>query len=227
MPLSIIHKKGIKLNSQHPTLMNGYGAHNISRSPRFDPLFSLLWVEQGGIFCMAHVRGGGEKGGAWFEAGRKSNKPNTWKDFIACTEYLINENYTCRDKMAIRGRSSGGILIGRAMTARPDLYAVAIPEVGVMNPFRAEKMPTNFIGIRDHGISTDPIECMGLIEMDPYLQLQEGIEYPATLITIGMNDSKLIPWQAGKFAAKLQSYNASDKPIVFWIDYESGHSYIF
>ncbi len=225
VPLSIIHKKGIELNGQHPTLMKGYGAHNISFKPDFSPIARLMWVVQGGIYCVAHVRGGGEKGEAWFQGGRKTNKPNTWKDFIACTEYLINENYTCPDKIAMAGGSSGGILIGRAMTARPDLYAVAITETGGMNMLRVEHSPNPAPSIRDHGISTDPDECKGLIEMDAYLQLQKGVKYPATLITAGMNDPRVCAWQPGKFAAKLQVYNASDKPIIFWVDYKSGHGY--
>ena len=226
VPLSIIHKKGIELNGQHPTLMRGYGSHNISLLPRFAPLSNLLWVALGGIYCEAHVRGGGEKGEAWFQAGRKTNKPNTWKDFIACTEYLIKENYTSPNKMSIRGGSSGGITIGRAMTARPDLYAVAISEVGGMNMLRAaENSPNPGPIIRDHGSSTDPTECKSLIEMDAYLQLQKGIKYPATLITAGMNDPRVSAWQPGKFAAKLQAYNVSNKPTIFWVNYESGHGF--
>ncbi len=225
VPLSIIHQKGIELDGQHPTLMNGYGSNNYSIPPRFDPFKILVWVAQGGIYCVAHVRGGGEKGEAWFQAGRKAHKPNTWKDFIACTEYLISENYTCQEKMAIEGASAGGILIGRAMTARPDLYTVAIARVGVMNALRKEKAPNNVMSILNCGISTDPIECKGLIEMDAYLQLQEGVNYPATLITAGINDPRVSAWQPGKFAAKLQVYNASDKPIIFGVDHESGHGY--
>ncbi len=225
VPLSIIHQKGIELNGQHPTLMRGYGSHNISLNPTFSPIRKLLWVAQGGIYCEAHIRGGGEKGIAWYEAGRKNNKPNTWLDFIACTEYLINEKYTCPAKMVIRGGSSGGITIGRAMTARPDLYAVAISEVGGMNMLRAGNSPNPGPILRDHGDSNDPIECMGLIEMDAYLQLEKGVEYPATLITAGMNDPRVSAWQPGKFAAKLQLYNASNKPTIFWVDYESGHGY--
>ncbi len=225
VPLSIIHKKGIELNGQHPTMLFGYGAHNISMKPGFGSITRLLWVAQGGIFCVAHVRGGGEKGEAWYQAGRKTNKPNTWKDFIACTEYLINENYTCSEKMAIAGGSSGGILVGRAMTERPDLYAVAISTVGVMNTLRLENSPNPGPGIRDNGISTDPIECAALIEMDAYLQLQEGVKYPATFLTVGMNDPRVPAWQPGKFAAKLQAYNASNKPSVFSVDYESGHGH--
>ncbi len=225
VPLSIIHQKGIELNGQHPTLMHGYGSNNFSVPPHFAPINKLVWVAQGGIYCVAHVRGGGEKGEAWFQAGRKANKPNTWKDFIACTEYLISENYTCQEKIAIEGGSAGGILIGRAMTARPDLYAVAIPRVGVMNSLRKEKDPNNVMSILNCGISTDPIECKALIEMDAYLHLQEGVEYPATLITAGMNDPRNSAWQPGKFAAKLQVYNTSDKPTIFWVDQESGHGY--
>ena len=222
VPLSIIHKKDIQLNGQHPTLLSGYGAYGISYSPRFSPSI-LTWVEEGGILCFAHVRGGGEKGDQWYQAGKKTTKPNTWKDLIACTEYMIHQGYTSKRKTAIYSGSAGGILVGRAMTERPDLFAVVISRVGVMNALRQEEMPSGPSNAKEFGTSKDPIECKALIEMDAYLHIKKDTKYPATLITAGMNDPRVAAWQPGKFAAKLQRLNCSNKPIIFKVDYESGH----
>ncbi len=222
IPLSIIHKKDIQLNGEIPTLLLGYGSYGISYRPFFSAT-RLTWVDEGGIFCIAHVRGGGEKGDQWYQNGKKTKKPNTWKDLISCTEYMINEGYTSNSKTVIHGGSAGGILIGRAMTERPDLFAVAIPEVGMMNPLRNENTPNGPNNTKEFGISKDPVECKALIEMDAYLHIEKGVKYPATFITTGMNDPRVIAWQPGKFAAKLQAYNGSDKPILFDVDYESGH----
>ena len=153
----------------------------------------------------------------------KTTKPNTWKDLIACTEYLISEEYTSPKKVAIYSASAGGILVGRAMTERPDLYAAVIPGVGCMNTLRGENSPNGPVNIPEFGTSQDSVECMALIEMDSYLHLQDGVEYPATLVTAGMNDPRVIAWQPAKFAARLQAANASGKPILFWADYDAGH----
>ena len=221
VPLSIIHRQGIKKSGNHPTMLFGYGAYGDAANPFFSPWF-LTWVREGGIFCVAHVRGGGEKGDAWHKGGLKTTKPNTWKDLIACTEYMINEGYTSNKHTVIESISAGGIMIGRAITERPDLFAVAIARVPVMNPLRMEVagMGSNY---KEFGSVKDSLETMSLIEMDPYLHIKEGVKYPATLITVGMNDPRLPPWMAGKFAAKLQAYNASDKPILFIPIYDSGH----
>lgn len=222
IPLSVIHKKNVELNGENPTLLYGYGSYGHSISPFFSPAW-LTWVEEGGILCVAHVRGGGEKGDRWYQDGKKERKPNTWKDLISCTEYMIKEGYTSNRKTVINGGSAGGILIGRAMTERPDLFAVAIPEVGVMNALRGENGPNGPNNIKEFGTAKDSLECMALIEMDAYLHIKENEKYPATLITTGMNDPRVVPWQPGKFAAKLQKNNGSDKPVIFSVDYESGH----
>ncbi len=222
IPLSIIHKKDIELNGNNPVLFLGYGSYGVSYRPFFSTS-RLTWVEEGGIFCIVHVRGGGEKGDKWYQSGKKTTKPNTWKDLISCTEYMIEEGYTSKDKTVIHGGSAGGILIGRAMTERPDLFAVAIPEVGMMNPLRNEVTPNGPNNTKEFGVSTNEVECKALIEMDSYLHIEKGTKYPATLITTGMNDPRVIAWQPGKFAAKLQASNSSEKPIVFRVDYESGH----
>ena len=224
VPISIIHKKKIALNGKHPTLLYGYGSYGFPIRPFFSPAW-LTWVEEGGVWCIAHVRGGDEKGDQWYNAGKKTTKPNTWKDMIACTEYMINEGYTSKEQTVIYSASAGGILIGRAMTERPDLFSVAIAGVGVMNTLRMEHTPNGPNSAKEFGSSKDSIECVALIEMDSYLHIQKDTKYPATLITAGMKDPRVIPWQPGKFAAKLQAENGSDKPIIFSVDFESGHGF--
>jgi prolyl oligopeptidase len=223
VPLSLVYKKGIRKNGNNPVLIYGYGGHGDSVSPRFDPISRLLWTLEGGIYAVAHVRGGGELGEQWHKAGKKSTKPNTWKDLIACAEYLVTEKYTSPKKIAIYSLSAGGILVGRAMTERPDLFAAVISRVGIMNPLRFEETDNGRDNVHEYGTVKDTIECMALIEMDSYLQLKDGVKYPATLVTAGMTDRKVVPWQSGKFAARLQAANASDNPILFWVDYESRH----
>jgi len=222
VPLSIMYMKGTKKDGEAPLLLTGYGAYGSSQIPRFNP-YLLLWTKKGGIYAVAHVRGGGELGESWRLAGQKTTKPNTWKDFIACSEYLVNQQYTGTDKLAIYGGSAGGILIGRAMTERPDLYAAAIPMVGIMNPLRAEQSPNGPVNAPEFGTVKDSVECMALMEMDAYLKVKDGEQYPATLITAGFNDPRVIVWQPAKFAARLQAANSSRNPILLDVDYSSGH----
>jgi prolyl oligopeptidase len=222
VPLSIIYKKGTKKDTKNPVLFYGYGAYGMSMSPTFNPSL-LLWVERGGILAVAHVRGGGELGEKWHLEGQKSTKPNTWKDVIACTEYMIKEGYTNPTKTAIYSRSAGGILVGRAITERPDLYAVAIPGVGSMNTVRGENAPNGPANTPEFGTMKIEDEAKALIEMDSYLQLKEGVKYPATLTTAGFNDPRIIVWSPAKFAARLLEVNASKKPTLLKVDYEAGH----
>ncbi|MEM9824453.1 MAG: prolyl oligopeptidase family serine peptidase [Bacteroidota bacterium] len=222
VPLSLIYKKGLALNGKNPVLFYGYGAYGSSMNPFFSPSF-LLFASEGGIVAIAHVRGGGEKGVAWHEAGRKETKPNTWKDLIACTEYMIKEKYTSNQHTAIWSASAGGILVGRAMTERPDLYAVAIPEVGMMNTLRFEQTPNGANNVKEFGAIENPEECKALYEMDAYLHLKPDTQYPSTLITAGINDPRVIVWQPAKFAAKLQACQSSKHPILFLVNYDSGH----
>jgi prolyl oligopeptidase len=222
VPLSLIYKKGMKKKGENPVFIYGYGAYGYSLNPSFDPE-SLLWAHEGGIYAIAHVRGGGELGDRWYKGGLKTTKPNTWKDLIACAEYLVDNNYTSKKKIAIYGMSAGGIMIGRAMTERPDLFAASIPSVGVLNALRSEETPSGPQNAPEFGTIKDSVECMALIEMDAYHHLKDGVEYPATLITAGMNDTRVIAWQPAKFAARLQVVNASGKPILLKVNYESGH----
>jgi len=222
VPLSIIHKEGMDMNGESPLMLYGYGSYGISINPFFSPMF-LTWVNEGGVIAIAHVRGGGELGDEWHKAGFKETKPNTWKDFIACAEYLHKGKYSDSDKTVIFGGSAGGILVGRAMTARPDLFAVAIPAVGVMNALRTELEPNGPVNVPEFGSFKIESEFKALLEMDAYLNIEDGVKYPATMVTAGINDPRVIAWQPGKFAARLQAANGSENPILFRVDYESGH----
>jgi len=220
IPLSLIYHKNIILNSNNPVLLDSYGAYGYSQSPFFARIY-LLWVNQGGVMAIAHVRGGGEKGEKWRLGGYKETKPNTWRDLIDCTEYLIKERYTSKDKVAIWGASAGGITVGRAMTERPDLFKAVILEVPTTNTLR----DVLAIGSNsdEYGTLKDSKEFKALLEMDAYHHIKRGVRYPATLITGGINDPRVPVWEPAKFAAKLQSNNTSKNPVLLQIDYEGGH----
>lgn len=222
VPLSLVYKEGLKMNGANPVIITAYGCYGYSWKPEFDAEL-LLFAHEGGIVATAHVRGGGELGKKWRLGGFKTTKPNTWKDLIACAEYLITENYSTNKKIAIHGMSGGGITIGRAMTERPELFAAAIPKVGAMNAIRFEESAGGELNVTEFGTVKDSVECMALLEMDAYHHLSEGVSYPATLLTAGMNDTRVIAWQPAKFTARLNAVNASDKPILFRVDYEAGH----
>ncbi|MGS2737830.1 prolyl oligopeptidase family serine peptidase [Sinomicrobium sp. M5D2P17] len=222
IPLSLIYRKGLKKNGKTPVLFRGYGAYGYSMKPTFSSSL-YAWIKEGGIYAVAHVRGGGEKGNAWHEGGYKITKPNTWKDLIACIEYTIDQGYTSPEHTAIWSASAGGILIGRTMTERPDLLGAAIAEVGSMNLVRSEIQPNGPNNIKEFGSVKDSTGFRTLLEMDSYHHIKKGEKYPATLITAGMNDPRVVAWDPAKFAARLQAANSSDTPILFAIDFESGH----
>ena len=222
VPLSIIHRRGLQLDGSNPCWLVGYGAYGALIKPFYDPAF-YAWFEKRGIAAFAHVRGGGVKGETWYRDGFRQTKPNTWKDFICCAEYLIDQQYTSPEKLGGEGESAGGILIGRAITDRPDLFAVAIPKVGCMNPVRMETTANGVPNIPEFGSCQTDVGFRSLYEMDAYLHIEDGVNYPALLITHGMNDTSVDPWQSAKFAARAQAASASDKPVVLRIDYEAGH----
>jgi prolyl oligopeptidase len=222
VPLSLIYDRGIAKEGRTPVLLYGYGAYGNSMTPFFSPSL-LLWTNKGGILAVAHVRGGGELGDAWHKAGMKTTKPNTWKDLIACAEYLVKAGYTSPANMAMNSASAGGIMVGRAMTERPDLFAAAMPQVGLLNAVRGEESPNGPVNVPEFGTVKNPEECKALIEMDAYLHLKKGVRYPAALVTAGMNDPRVIAWEPAKFAARLQASTASDRPVLFFTDYKAGH----
>ncbi|GGX33129.1 prolyl oligopeptidase [Aquimarina muelleri] len=223
IPLSLIYNKSIKRNGQNMVMMDSYGSFGISMQPSFS-LRRLLWVMEGGIYAIAHVRGGGEKGDTWHKGGYKATKPNTWKDFISCTEFLIKNKYTSSKKTAIWSGSAGGILIGRAITDRPDLFTVAIVEFGSLNILRSIIHANGDNIAKEFGSVKDSIEFKYLLEMDAYQHIKDKEEYPATLLTAGLNDPRVPVWNTIKFGARLQKANTSNKPNFLLIDSESGHA---
>jgi prolyl oligopeptidase len=210
------------MDGSNPTLLRGYGSYGISQSPGFSPT-SLAWLERGGILAVAHVRGGGELGQDWHLAGRKKTKPNTWKDFIACAEYLIDKGYTSKEHLAGQGGSAGGILIGRAITERPDLFAAANIAVGDCDMIRVETTTNGVPNIQEFGTVTIEEEFHALLEMSAYHHVEDGVEYPAVLLTHGINDPRVDPWLSAKMCARLQAATASDRPVLFRVDYHAGH----
>lgn len=222
VPLSIVMPRGIKLDGSNPTHLYGYGSYGVTDDPVYVPRF-LAWYELGGIRATCHVRGGGAYGEEWHLAGKLATKPNTWKDLIACAEYLIKEGYTSSSNLGIHGGSAGGILVGRAMTERPDLFAVAVPEVGVLNAVRAETSANGVPNIPEFGTVKEEKQFAALLEMDAYHHVRDGVKYPATLLIHGINDPRVPPWNSLKMAARLQAANTSSKPVILRIDYASGH----
>lgn len=222
VPLSILYPKNIKWDGSAPCYLTGYGAYGISYQPGFIDYRAVL-LEQGCSIAFAHVRGGGEKGEAWHQAGMKATKPNTWKDFIACAEYLIEEKYTSSEKLIGEGTSAGGILIGRAFTERPDLFAVAISQVGVTNTLRMETSPNGANQIPELGSVKRAEDINALLEMDAQSKVVEGVHYPAVFVRSGMNDARVVPWMPAKFAAVLQNSSTSKKPILLYVNYDNGH----
>ncbi len=222
VPLSIIYKKGLKRNGSNPTLLEGYGAYGITLDPFFDPKF-LAWYDQGGVLAVAHVRGGGEYGEDWHLAGKGLTKQNTWKDFIACGQYLIEQKYTDSAHLGATGGSAGGITIGRSITERPDLFAAAIDGVPVSDSLRAEFSPNGPPNIPEFGTVTIEDGFKGLYAMSAYHHIKDATPYPAVMVTTGFNDPRVASWEPGKMAARLQAATSSAKPVLLRVDYDAGH----
>jgi prolyl oligopeptidase len=222
IPLSVIRAKTINLDGNHPTHLIGYGAYGISYDAYFDPVW-LAWLERGGVIAFAHVRGGGEYGEEWYRAGYKLTKQHTIDDFIAGAQYLIANKYTSPQRLSGEGTSAGGILIGGAVTQRPDLFAGALIRVGVSNATRAEFTPNGPPNIAEFGTVTTPDGFKGLYAMDAYQHVKDGTAYPGVLLTAGINDPRVDPSQPAKMAARLQAATSSKKPILLRVDYDAGH----
>lgn len=222
IPLSIIHKKGIKMDGSNTCLMDAYGAYGYSMTPWFDVRENALAVK-GVVIGIPHVRGGGEKGEDWYRAGFKTTKPNTWKDFISCADYMVQKGYTSKGKMAGTGTSAGGILITRAITERPDLFAAAICNVGCANTLRGEFSSNGPVNVPEFGTVKDSAECKALYEMDGMQHVKPGVAYPAIISVAGWNDSRVVPWQPGKFAAAVQNASSSGRPVLLKVNYDNGH----
>lgn len=224
VPMFIAHKKGLKLDGNNPTLLYGYGGFNISLTPGFS-VSRLQWMEMGGVFALANLRGGGEYGDAWHRAGTKLQKQNVFDDFIAAAEYLIQQKYTNPKKLAIQGGSNGGLLVGACMTQRPDLYGACLPAVGVMDMLRFQKFTAGRFWVDDYGSSDNPEEFQALYKYSPYhVLLRNGPrEYPATLITTADTDDRVVPGHSFKFAAALQANQRGSAPVLIRIETKAGH----
>ncbi len=222
IPLFISHKKGLEIDGDVPTYLYGYGGFNISIPVSFS-VPNLVWMEMGGIFVQAQLRGGGEYGRDWHEAGMKKNKQNVFDDFIAAAEYLIAEGYTRTSKLAIGGRSNGGLLIGACMTQRPDLFGVCLPKVGVMDMLRFHQFTIGWAWVSDYGSPDDPEDFEVLRAYSPYHNIQPGTAYPPTLVMTGDHDDRVFPAHSFKFAAALQKAQSGEAPILIRIETRAGH----
>lgn len=222
IPMFITYKKGIRLDGTNPTLLYGYGGFNISLPPSFSPL-RIGFLEQGGIYAQANLRGGSEYGEKWHEQGMKTKKQNVFDDFIAAAEYLIKEKYTSSEKLAINGGSNGGLLVGAVMNQRPELFKVAVPQVGVMDMLRFHKFTIGWNWIADYGSSDNADEFKALYAYSPLHNIKPGVNYPATLITTADHDDRVVPAHSFKYAATLQEAYKGKNPMLIRIDTNSGH----
>lgn len=223
VPMFIVHRKGLKLDGNNPCLLYGYGGFNISLTPGFS-ISRAIWLEMGGVYVMANLRGGGEYGAEWHEAGTKGRKQNVFDDFIACAEHLIKVGYTSSQKLAIQGGSNGGLLVGSCMTQRPDLFAAALPAVGVMDMLRFHNFTIGWAWKSDYGSSEDPALFKVLYSYSPLHNLKPGTRYPATLVTTADHDDRVVPAHSFKFAARLQECQVSGgPPVLIRIETSAGH----
>ncbi|WP_436800004.1 prolyl oligopeptidase family serine peptidase [Winogradskyella psychrotolerans] len=223
VPMIITYKKGLKLNGKNPTILYGYGGFNISLTPSFS-IANTVWLEQGGVYAVPNLRGGGEYGKAWHDAGTQLKKQNVFDDFIAAAEYLISENYTSSDYLAISGRSNGGLLVGATMTQRPDLMKVALPGVGVLDMLRYHTFTAGAGWAYDYGTAEDSKAMFEYLKgYSPVHNVKKGVAYPATLVTTGDHDDRVVPAHSFKFAAELQSKQTGNNPTLIRIETDAGH----
>ena len=222
VPMFITYKKGLKLDGNNPALLYGYGGFNIPMTPAFS-ISNAFFIEQGGVFVVVNLRGGNEYGEAWHKAGMLQNKQNVFDDFIGAAEYLIEKKYTNSDKLAIRGGSNGGLLVGAAMTQRPELFKVAIPQVGVMDMLRYHKFTIGWAWATEYGRSDKKEDFENLYKYSPLHNLKPGVKYPATLITTADHDDRVVPAHSFKFAATLQEVNDGTNPTLIRIETKAGH----
>ena len=223
IPMFVTYKKSLRQGAATPTLLYGYGGFNISILPRFS-VSRLAWMEMGGIYAVANLRGGGEYGRQWHEAGKKTNKQNVFDDFIGAAEYLIDEGYTTAEKLAIHGGSNGGLLVGACMTQRPDLFAAAVPAVGVMDMLRYNQFTAGRFWVDDYGAAEESKEMFDYLRgYSPYHTLKPGVRYPSTLVTTADTDDRVVPGHSFKFAAALQHAHAGDNPVLIRIETRAGH----
>ena len=222
VPMYLVYKKGLKRDGANPTILYGYGGFNIPITPRFS-VSNIVWMEMGGVYAVANIRGGGEYGETWHKAGTKLQKQNVFDDFIAAAEWLIDSRYTSTPKLAIQGRSNGGLLVGAVMTQRPDLFGACLPGVGVMDMLRFEKFTIGWAWASDYGSVANEDEFKALHAYSPYHNIKPGTCYPPTFIVTADRDDRVFPAHSFKFAARLQAAQACDNPILIRIETRAGH----
>ena len=222
VPMFLVHKEGLKRDGQNPTLLYGYGGFNVSLTPAFS-VSRLVWLEMGGVYAMPNLRGGGEYGLDWYDAGRKDKKQNVFDDFIAAAEWLITHKVTSTPKLAINGGSNGGLLVGACLTQRPDLFGAAVPEVGVMDMLRFHKFTLGWGWKSDYGSSETKEGFETLLKYSPLHTIKAGVKYPPTLVTTGDHDDRVVPAHSHKFTATLQAAQAGPAPILTRIEVAAGH----
>lgn len=222
IPLFISHRKDLEINGDTPTYLYGYGGFNIPIPVAFS-VPNLVWMERGGIYAQAQLRGGGEYGRAWHEAGMLHNKQNVFDDFIAAAEYLIEKGYTRKEKLVVGGRSNGGLLIGAVLTQRPDLFGVALPNVGVLDMLRFHKFTIGWAWVSDYGSPDDEEDFKALLAYSPYHNIREGVAYPPTMVMTGDHDDRVFPAHSFKFAAALQQAQTGEAPVAIRIETRAGH----
>ena len=222
VPMFVCHRKGLKKDGNNPTYLYGYGGFNNALTPRFN-VRNLVWIEMGGVFAQANMRGGGEYGKSWHEAGTKLKKQNVFDDFIGAAEWLIDRGYTSTPRLSISGRSNGGLLAGACLVQRPDLYGVVLPIVGVLDMLRFEKFTVGWGWVSDYGSVDNPDEFKALLAYSPYHNIKPGTKYPPTLVTTGDHDDRVFPAHSFKFASALQEAQAGPSPVLIRIDSKAGH----
>jgi prolyl oligopeptidase len=222
VPMSIIHRKGLKLDGSNPTLLYGYGSYGITEEPRYRGSLKA-WTDAGGVWAVANPRGTSVYGEDWYKGGFQATKPNTWKDFIACAEYLVAQGYTKPARLGILGGSAGGILVGRAMTERPDLFAAVIAVAGALDTLRFELTPNGVPNIPEFGSAKTEAGFRALLAMSTYANVKDGTPYPAVLFSGGVNDPRVEVWESTKTAARVMAATTSGKPVLLRLDYDAGH----
>ena len=222
VPMTLLYKRGLKRDGTNPTLLTAYASYGFSETAGFSSA-RMVWIEQGGVIAVANVRGSGVYGDAWYRAGFKATKSNTWKDGIACAKYLIAEGYASAKTLGVMGTSAGGIFVGRSVTSAPELFAAAIFDVGVMDAVRAEESANGITNISEFGSTKKADEFPALLEMSTYHNVRDNTAYPAVLLVHGMNDPRVDVWHSAKVAARLQAASNSGKPVLLRLDMQAGH----
>jgi len=222
IPMFIVHRKDMKLNGQNPLMLYGYGGFNVIEQPRFSAS-RIVWFENGGVYVLANIRGGGEYGEEWHKAGMVLNKQNVFDDFIAAAEYLVENKYTSPDKLAVRGGSNGGLLVGAVINQRPELFKVAFPAVGVMDMLRYHKFTIGYYWAADYGSSEDSVQFEYIYKYSPLHNIRSGLKYPAIMIETADHDDRVVPAHSFKYAATLQEHIKGPNPVLIRIETDAGH----